>query len=119
MNKDIQIKVNNFYFDLLREISPLESQTMLQKFIDGLPSMVKVVNKEYSKPFQIQAVPPTSEPLKIKQKVIINTYYGPWHNTTGFVVEALGKGMYKVSVTNLGTTRVLSFHRSELTEITT
>lgn len=100
MNKDIQIRINKIFYDVLE-------------------GTVKVFDKEYGKPFQIQAVPPTSEPLKIKQKVIIKTYYGPWHNATGFVVEALGKGMYKVSVTNLGTTRVLSFHRSELTEVTT
>lgn len=104
----------------LEEATHAHIERIFKVFIKTYPELLGPVEKGYSELSDTRSISCATEPLKIKQKVIINTYgHGPWHNATGFVVEALGNGMYKISVTNLGTTRVLSFHRSELTEVTT
>lgn len=115
-----RIKMGKFLTESVERLHQETVQAQVQSWIDAFPDTAKIINRDYSTPIvQMQTEPPAPEPLKIKQQVIINTYYGPWHNANGVVVEALGKGMYKVSVTNLGTTRVLPFHRSELIEVTT
>lgn len=120
MNKDIQIKMNEIYSYSLEGMHQEVVQSQVQSWIDAFPDTAKIINRDYSTPIvQMQTEPPAPEPLKVKQRVVINTYYGPWHQSSGFIVEALANGMYKVSVTNLGTARVLPFHRSELIEVTT